>query len=86
MKSLALIAALALATAAPAMAQSPRLYAPDGTFLGTVNANPYDPESISNPYGQYGSPYQPNSINNPYGQYGSPYSTQSVRNPYVTGR
>jgi hypothetical protein len=62
---------------------SPRLYAPDGTFLGNVNSNPYDPNSIANPYGQYGSPYSPNSINNPYGQYGSPYSPNSVNNPYA---
>jgi hypothetical protein len=62
---------------------SPRLYAPDGQFLGNVNANRYDPDSIANPYGQYGSPYSPNSINNPYGQYGSPYSPNSVRNPYA---
>ncbi len=62
---------------------SPRLYAPNGQFLGNVNSNPYDPNSIANPYGQYGSPYSPNSINNPYGQYGSPYSPNGVRNPYA---
>jgi hypothetical protein len=45
---------------------SPRLYAPDGQFLGNVNANRYDPDSIANPYGQYGSPYSPNSVHNPY--------------------
>jgi hypothetical protein len=82
MKRLSLIAVL-LAIAFPAAAQSPRLYAPNGTFLGNVNSNQYDPNSISNPYGQYGSPYSPNSINNPYGQYGSPYSPNSVHNPYV---
>ena len=54
----------------------------DGTYLGRVNSNPYDPESISNPYGQYGNPYSPNSINNPYGIYGNPYSPNSVTNPY----
>lgn len=62
---------------------SPKLYAPDGQFLGNVNSNRYDPNSIANPYGQYGSPYSPNSINNPYGQYGSPYSPNSVNNPYA---
>jgi hypothetical protein len=62
---------------------SPRLYAPNGTFLGNMNSNRYDPNSIANPYGQYGSPYSPNSINNPYGQYGSPYSPNSVNNPYA---
>lgn len=62
---------------------SPRLYAPNGQFLGNVNSNQYDPNSIANPYGQYGSQYSPNSINNPYGQYGSPYSPNGVRNPYA---
>lgn len=61
---------------------SPRLYAPDGTFLGNVNENRYDPDSISNPYGRYGSPYSPESVNNPYGRYGSRYSSESVRYPY----
>ena len=82
MKHLALIAALT-AIALPAAAQSPRLYAPDGTYLGTLNANRFDPDSVSNPYGQYGSRYSPNSINNPYGQYGSPYSPNSASNPYA---
>jgi hypothetical protein len=82
MKRLALIVA-AVVLATPAMAQSPRLYAPDGTYLGNLNTNQFDPNSVSNPYGQYGSPYSPNSINNPYGQYGNPYSPNSVRNPYA---
>ena len=55
-----------------------------GQYLGTLNSNPYDPQSVSNPYGQYGSPYG-NTINNPYGEYGSPYSTDSWTNPYSTG-
>jgi hypothetical protein len=55
----------------------------NGRYLGNVNSNPYDPNSISNPYGRYGSQYSPDSINNPYGQYGSPYSPNSVNNPYA---
>lgn len=55
-----------------------------GQYLGTLNSNPYDPQSVSNPYGKYGSPYG-NTINNPYGEYGSPYSTDSWTNPYSTG-
>jgi hypothetical protein len=62
---------------------SPQIYAPNGQYLGNLNSNRYDPNSVANPYGQYGSPYSPNSINNPYGQYGSPYSPNSVRNPYA---
>ena len=61
-----------------------RIYGQDGQYLGRLNANPYDPESVANPYGRYGSEYSPNSINNPYGRYGSEYSSQSARNPYST--
>lgn len=60
---------------------SPKVYAPDGQFLGNLNNNRYDPNSIANPYGQYGSRYSPNSVNNPYGQYGNPYSPNYTR-PY----
>jgi hypothetical protein len=61
-----------------------QIYAQDGTYLGRLNSNRYDPESLSNPYGQYGSRYSSTSINNPYSQYGSPYSSESARNPYTT--
>jgi len=54
-----------------------------GKYLGTLSNNRYDPDSVSNPYGQYGSRYSPNSINNPYGQYGSQYSPDSANNPYA---
>ena len=69
----------------PASAQSPIIVSPDGKYLGNLNSNPYDPNSVSNPYGRYGSPYSADSINNPYGVYGSPYSTQSPNNPYALG-
>jgi len=56
-----------------------------GQYIGNLNSNPYDPNSVANPYGRYGSKYSPDSINNPYGQYGSPYSPKSANNPYATG-
>ncbi len=70
----------------PAPAASPELRSsdPGQRRLGNLNLNPYDPDSVSNPYGRYGSPYSPDSIHNPYGVYGSPYSPYSVRNPYTT--
>ena len=55
-----------------------------GKYLGNLNSNPYDPNSTSNSYGQYGSKYSPDSINNPYGQYCSKYSNDSPNNPYAT--
>jgi hypothetical protein len=68
----------------PYATQAPRLVGHDGTYLGELSANPYDPDSVSNPYGRYGSRYSPTSINNPYGKYGSPYSPLSPNNPYTT--
>ena len=44
-----------------------------GTYRGQLNSNPYDSDSVSNPYGRYGSPYSPDSVQNPYGA-GNPYS------------
>lgn len=76
------LAAVILAIALPAAAQ-PIIVAPDGTYLGKLSSNQYDPDSVSNPYGRYGSRYSPDSINNPYGQYGSRYSNQSPNNPYA---
>jgi hypothetical protein len=55
-----------------------------GKFIGNLNSNPYDPNSISNPYGKYGSRYSPDSVNNPYGKYGSKFSHKSARNPFAT--
>ena len=62
-----------------------KLYSKDGKFLGNVNNNQYDPDSISNPYGKYGSEYSSESINNPYGTYGSQYSDKSPNNQYSDG-
>ena len=57
-------------------------YAEDD-YLGEYSSNPYDSDSVSNPYGQYGSEFSPDSINNPFGQYGSPYSPNSATNPFA---
>ena len=62
---------------------SPILVGEDGKYLGRLNSNKHDPQSVSNPYGRYGSPYSPDSVNNPYGKYGSPYSPNSATNPYA---
>ncbi|MBA2660039.1 MAG: hypothetical protein H0U72_11060 [Nitrosospira sp.] len=68
-----------------AQAETPQLKdRQTGKYLGNLSANPYDPNSTSNPQGQYGSKYSPDSINNPYGRYGSPYSNDSANNRYAT--
>ena len=60
------------------------LYDSQGNYRGRLSTNPYDPDSISNPYGRYGSPYSPDSINNPYGA-GSEFRSDSPNNPYGEG-
>jgi hypothetical protein len=62
----------------------PKIIGQDGTYLGRLNRNKYDPESVSNPYGIYGSKYSPFSVKNPYSIYGSEYSPFSATNPYTT--
>ena len=44
---------------------SPRIYSSEGEYLGNLNNNPYDPNSVANPYGA-GNPYRSNGVNNPY--------------------
>ncbi len=56
--------------------------AADGTFLGKLNPNEYDSESIFNEYGNFGSEYSPTSIFNEYGSYGGDYSSLSPFNEY----
>lgn len=79
-----IITILLLAFSMAAHADSPYLVSPDGKYLGKLNANRYDPDSVSNPYGKFGSKYSPDSINNSYGKYGSRYSNESANNPYAT--
>ena len=84
--TLAAVFAVGLATAAHAQglnefgnySNSFHLYGSDGTYLGNLNSNQYDPNSIANPYGPHGSPYAQHSINNPY-TYGSPYGYSRPR-------
>lgn len=79
-----LAAAILITSCAHAqIGQTYDIYANDGTYLGNTSNNQFDPNSINNPYGQYGSQYSPKSIRNPYGQYGSQYSPTSPNNPYA---
>jgi hypothetical protein len=64
---------------------SPKLYDSQGGYHGNLNANQFDPNSVANPFGPYGSRYSPNSINNPFSPYGSRYGPQSPNNPYGMG-
>ncbi|WP_047547300.1 hypothetical protein [Psychroserpens sp. Hel_I_66] len=51
-------------------------------YLGCLNCNSYDSNSIWNEYGTYGSSYNTKSIWNEYGTYGSKYNTFSPWNSY----
>lgn len=51
-------------------------------YLGCLNCNSYDSDSIWNEYGTYGSSYSSNSIWNEYGTYGSEYNSYSPWNQY----
>lgn len=63
---------------------SPQLYDSQGQFRGNLNSNQFDPNSVANPFGRYGSQFSPDSINNPYGA-GSRFAPDSPNNPYGTG-
>lgn len=63
-------------------AYSAYIEAEDGTFLGKLNPNEYDPDSIFNEYGNFGSAYSPTSIFNEYSNYGGEYAAQSPFNSY----
>lgn len=71
-----ILTTLLLLIASTAMAQF-------GEPLGTLRSSPFDPDSVSNPFGA-GSPFKTDGLMNPYSRYGSPYSNQSWRNPYAT--
>ena len=60
------------------------LLANDTQFLGKLNLNEYDGESIFNKYNNYGSKYSSLSIFNQYGNYGSKYSSLSPFNAYTS--
>lgn len=66
----------------------------DGTFLGKLNPNLFDQESIFNKFGPYGNKYSQSSIFNRFSTYGnqfnqlSPYNQFSANPPklYIKGK
>ena len=81
---IALLICLCVGTAFAVSWSDLRIIAADGIFLGTLNENAYDSNSIYNEYGTYGSKYNAKSIFNQYGNYGSDYSSLSPFNQYST--
>jgi hypothetical protein len=60
------------------------LIADDGkyTYLGKLTTNKFDPDSIFNEFGRYGSKFSSTSIWNKFGTYGSPFSSFSPFNEF----
>lgn len=56
------------------------IFAQDGQFLGFVNDNRFDPDSICNGFGQYGSKFAQTSIWNDFGPYGGDFGSLSAFN------
>ena len=63
---------------------SPHMYDSEGNFHGNLNSNQFDPNSVANPFGKYGSQFSPDSINNPLGS-GSRFSPDSPYNQFGHG-
>ena len=65
-------------------AASPIIVDPEtGLYLGNLNDDFLDENSVNNPFGKHGNYLNENSINNPYGTYGDYLSDKSVTNQYV---
>lgn len=60
------------------------LWAQDGTFLGNVNSNAFDSNSLANSFGTYGNRFNPLSIWNSFGLYGSTFGLYSPWNTMTT--
>ncbi len=57
------------------------IFAEQGSvFLGCVNCDKYENNSLNNRYSDYGSPYSAYSVFNRYGEYGNRYSETSACN------
>ncbi len=57
--------------------------AADGQFLGVINDDPFDPESLANPYGVYGDQFSVLSVWNSFSIYGSEFSDLSAYDPFA---
>lgn len=54
------------------------------TYLGCLNCNQFDSESVLNEFGSYGSAYSSTSIFNHYDDFGSKYSIYGACNLYAS--
>jgi hypothetical protein len=59
------------------------VFAADDEFLGVISADPFDPESLANPFGPYGDEFSSLSIWNPFSIYGSGFNDLSAYDPFA---
>lgn len=59
-----------------------QIIAEDDTSLGIISKNRFDPNSILNTFGDYGSKFSPISIFNEFGPYGGEFSPMSPFNKF----
>lgn len=78
-------AAILLAgTSGPSSVVGTVLVAYDGQFLGYVDANAFNGNSLANSFGTYGNPFSSLSIWNEFGTYGSSFSSLSPWNSFTS--
>ena len=65
---LAVVAVSGISAKAQAWNDGPSIYSNQGKYLGNLNSNQFDPNSVSNQFGRYGSQFSADSPNNPYGR------------------
>jgi hypothetical protein len=84
MNRIAIFLLLILSSATTSHCQTFYLYGGQNNdeYLGCLNCNNYDKNSIWNEYGAYGSSYNSKSIWNKYGTYGNEYNAKSPWNAY----
>jgi hypothetical protein len=58
------------ATSTTFIGGGPRIFSPDGQYLGRLNQNETELDSADNPVGPYGNEFSLVSIKNPFGPYG----------------
>jgi hypothetical protein len=60
------------------------IMAKDGQFLGKITTNEFDPNSLLNEFGKYGSEFSATSIFNSFSHYGSEFSNLSPYNEFTS--
>jgi PKD domain len=80
------VSVTATASAAPSVPTTVSLYLysgePSPVYLGCLNCNQFQADSVCNKFGTYGSQFQSNSIWNQFGTYGSQFSSYSPWNQF----